>query len=535
MENITSDTPLNNAATVNNPTANYFDAIKNGITADPEILKYIASNPQIAQEELERLSETPVGTEVLKNPSAPINILEKAALSNDEEKRAAVAENPSTPLKHLRRLSKDKSDKVRSAAAKNPSIPKDIMKDLAKDSPKVRESLLENNMLTPDILDTLTSNASTSCDFNKKLMANPCIAASILAYNANNPDVCIRAGVAANPNTPKDIISKLADDSFPEVKSAAWKNPNIHQDKLSSLFLPDWTPQSIEHPTEQLRQYALENPSLDQDILDKAIFAAPERYADNVAKNPSASADTLNKIKNISKGKGGLKQFISDAMQLTTDAKKINNIKDEAAKYDNNPEIPLRKALNENFLKNVYNPYNLINDMRMLSKNHNQNTDLENKSHSNVTPASNIDMSIDKPISTTYSLELPEEIPESFSDILETIDDNENSTLSDAEKEAFATADRIVESLMEDILPHYSDNSVSEEDIGDRDNRFDTMEGNTNQLNNLLPTGDNDNNLQPTMGGSQPIGHNIPILGNPHQEWLFKNACEHIDELQSMF
>lgn len=503
----------------------YFNGIKNGTPANTELLKYIASNPQLAREELERLADTPVGTEAAKNPAAPEKMIEKAAVSANEDKRAAAAENPAAPEALLRRLSADPSPKVRSAAARNPAIPRDVMQKLAKDEPEVRESLLENNMLPPDILDTITSGASASCDFNRRLMANPCIDPASLAYNADNPDSCIREGVAANPNTPPEVLAGLTDDPLPKVREAAWKNAKIPRDKISSIFMPRWTPDEKNIKLEEARKAALENPAADKGVMRKAVFIDPEKYAGHVAKNPSAPASLINRLKTLSDGSGGLRIFISDATDMKNDPEAIEKIKSLAAGYGGDPSVPLRKALNAGFAKNVYDPYRLIQDMRRFSNPDGMKDEPVKFAPENASGKYAGIPQTEGPAVRKYSMDNFKDIPERFSDLPVPERSSDDQFPPEAEKAALEAADAIVDGIMENVLPAFT---LGKEETAAKNSK--KASGSPAGAAAQTAGGSGASSGGGSYGGGNP--EHIPE-GSP--EWLFQNACERIDVLQSMF
>lgn len=527
IENIKKNNDKKEEVIENPITNNYFDGIKNGFPADEEILEYIATNPNTAKDELERLANTPVGTEVLKNPSTPIEILEKAVNSQDEKKRVAVAENPSLSQKDLEKLSKDKSENVRKSLAKNKAIDENIMDRLSKDTDNVRENLLENDNLQPYMLDNVTNGLVEDCDFNKKFMSNPCISPELLKYNADNPDSCIREGVASNPNTPQEIVDKLSKDNLPNVRNAAYKNPNISDSNLNALFKPNWRPDKKNSIIDEKRKAALENPKINQNTIRKAALVAPDIYGSSIAKNPSTSPAILNSLKNMTNGKGGLRKFIDDSQYMKNSPTFKKDILEQAKKYKGNPEIPLRKTLNQNFIKDVYNPYNLIEDMRKLNTNNNLNNNIYNNNNIN----NGIDVSIDTPKKTTYSLDNIDNIPEHFSDLNIPENNDYNGFISpEAMNAAFRTADKIIDNVMADILPSFTGSNNT-----DLDNSGLNNNGNVNNLspNNVTNSISPQNNYNPNLNNA-PL-YNIPIDGNSKPLWLFENACKHIDDLESMF
>ena len=220
---------------LDNAAKKYFENIKNGFPKDDELLKIIAENPQLAGEYINELANTPVQTYALKNKSADPNMLREKASSDDEAVRAAVAENPNTPPDILEHLAKDKSNNVLKALAKNPSISKDMMENLSNYS-GLHSDMLENPAITTEIMRKISAGKNRDCDFNKKYMSNPCLSIDEILYNINNPDECVRMGLAANPKTPPEAIAELSNDKNPLVKYTAYKHPNIPNEKLNKFF-----------------------------------------------------------------------------------------------------------------------------------------------------------------------------------------------------------------------------------------------------------------------------------------------------------
>lgn len=347
----------------------YFNSLKEGNPADMELLKSVASNPALSREYLDKLADSPVGVEAVKNPSVSPEIVNHAALSADESKRAAAAENPEMRREDLFRMAYDKSPKVRASLARNPAISRDVMEKLAKDpDPSVREALLENMQLPPDILESVSKQEpQPDCDFVRKMMSNPCITPEVLRNNASNPDACFRAGVASNPNTPPEVLDGMIWDKDPEVMSRAFGNPNLKGAKLNDIFPEGWTGKDVPERMDQARKAALANPNLRIPVMREALTADPGKYGESLAKNPALPSGIADELGRMAGGRKGLRNFINDAGQLGTDKNFHRELKNESSKYNGDISIPLRKTLNTMFADSVYDPDRLASLIRSKS------------------------------------------------------------------------------------------------------------------------------------------------------------------------
>ncbi len=517
---------------LDNAAKKYFENIKNGFPEDDELLKIIAENPQLAREYINELANTPVQTYALKNKSADPNMLREKASSDDEAVRAAVAENPNTPPDILEHLAKDKSNNVLKALAKNPSISKDMMEDLSNYS-GLHSDMLENPAVTSEIMRKISAGKNRDCDFNKKYMSNPCLSIDEILYNVNNPDECVRMGLAANPKTPPKAIAELSDDKNPLVKHTAYKHPNIPQEKLNKLFPERWVPEPDNIIKEAARLAALENPNISPEIKEKAILMAPEKYAKAVAANKNAGQGMINKLKNMAQGKNGLETLIHSANDIKSNPEKLADIKNQ---MDNNKETadkPVRRMMNKEFVNNVYDPYKLIEDIRRIpSKNKkynikkdsagSQNTNAENAAgYENIVP------NVDAPPTI---LDKFSSAPEYFaSKPLPALNKGNVSYNPDAERAALKTADDIITDLMSDVLPDI-EKSIKTSSFTPRNNKSGNSE-NTGSIN-----GGNGDADVPSLADAVNNKSNMDnkyLTGR--QQDMYENACKKIDELHKMF
>lgn len=518
---------------LDNAAKKYFENIKNGFPEDDELLKIIAENPQLAGEYINELANTPVQTYALKNKSADPDMLRKKASSDDEAVRAAVAENPNTPPDILEHLAKDKSNNVLKSLAKNPSISKNMMEDLSNYS-GLHSDMLENPGLTPEIMRKISAGKNRDCDFNKKYMSNPCLSIDEILYNVNNPDECVRMGLAANPKTPPEAVAALSNDNNPLVKNAAYKHPNIPQEKLNELFPERWVPEPDNIIKEAAKLAALENPNISPEIKEKAILMAPEKYAKAVAANKNAGYDMIDKLKNMAQGKKGLETLIYSANNIKDSPEKLSDIKRQ---MDNNKETadkPVRRMMNKEFVNSVYDPYKLIEDMRKIpskNKKYNvkkdnagrQNNNAENKAgYERIVPAVNEVPSI---------LDKFGNAPEYFaSQPLPPLNKGDVSYNPDAERAALKTADDIITDLMSDVLPDI-EKSIKTSSFTPRNNKV----GNSDSTDNA----NGGNNAAVGVPSLTNAVNNKSNIENKYltgrQQDMYENACKKIDGLHKMF
>lgn len=510
----------------------YFDGIKNGFSEDDELLKIISENPNLAQEYINELANTPVQTSALKNSSADENLLREKAKSDNESIRAAVAENPNTPKDVLEELSKDKSNQVLKSLAKNPSISNEMMDNLSNYS-GLHNDMMENPALTPEIMRKITAGKNRDCEFNKRYMSNPCVPTEELIYNLNNPDECIRHGIALNPNTPAEAIEKLAEDNNPLVKSAAYKHKNMPQEKLNQLFPENWVREPDNAMKEAERLAALENPNISPEIRKKAVFMEPEKYGKAVATNKATSPELINKMKNMAQGKKGVHKLIYDIDNIKNNPNELAEIKKQMEKNQEPIDKPVRRLMNKKFVENVYDPYELIEDMRRIpssNKKNNLKKDSANNGANTGNNAGNTGGSNSiVPGSDTASSSILDKngnAPELFSSMpLPPLSKGAVSYNPEAEKQALKTADNIIESMMKDSVAGIEKALNSPSFINNGGGSANNNGSNGNSGANNTPNGLN----SLTTGKSSPAN-----LDKKNQK-IYENACREIDQLKKMF
>lgn len=509
-------------AVLDNATKDYFEKLKNGYEQDDELLKIISENPQLAEQYINELANTPIQTSALKNPSVTPELLREKAASNDETVRSAVAENPNTPKDILEHLAKDKSNKVLKSLAKNPSISQDMMEDLSNYS-GLHSDMMENPAITPEIMRKITAGKNRDCEFNKKYMSNPCISIDELLYNLNNPDECVRQGIALNPNTPTNAIKQLANDKNPLVKNSAYKHSNMSVDELNKLFPENWVPENNNPVKESARIAALENPNISPNIRKKAVFMDPARYSKTVASNKNISPELINRMKNMAQGKKGVNNLIAEVDNIKNNPSQLKKLKAEMDAKQEPLEKPLRRLMNKQFIDNVYDPYELIENMRQMpSSNKKYNLKNDKKDNNGNNQQGEYKNIVPAQYNKATILDKNGNPPDYFSNSpLPPLNPSDVSYNPDAEKAALKVADNIIKDLMNDSIPDIEKTLKS-----------------SSYIPNTGNSGNNKGNNQGNVGKNNSGSNIINKFGNNIDDKYYKtyeNACKKIDELHKMF
>lgn len=106
--------------------------------------------------------------------------------------------------------------------------------------------------------DRFANSDSDILHVRRVVAGNPNTPKQVLSRLSDDDISAIRRGVAENPKTPVDILRKLANDKCPEVRLAVAENPQTPQDTLSMLS---------EDTHVDVRFGVAENPHMPEDIL----------------------------------------------------------------------------------------------------------------------------------------------------------------------------------------------------------------------------------------------------------------------------
>ncbi|GHU84711.1 hypothetical protein AGMMS49941_03060 [Deferribacterales bacterium] len=330
--------------------------IATAITGKPQALELraqLARSAPLSTIQLERLAYGGYASDVAANPNITAALLEELFNSSESDVRAAAASNPNLTLPQLRRAVADSYSQVRAAVADNPNLTDDMMTLFANDADyAVRSAFLGNPNITQALINIIEPSISeASCDNRERIYAGHTIGIDALEYNANNPDPCVRRGVARNKNTPRRLVATLIADEDATVRINALKNPRFVPDEL---FVKGWQRESEQTRLTQLNA-ALANPSISLKILSIAT-RYPDRYGIGVASNPNVKMGLLTLLYDYSKPKGGLDGFFNKLEDLAADPAFIARLTALGTVGNGDWRHVLRDIINQSFIDDIYNP-----------------------------------------------------------------------------------------------------------------------------------------------------------------------------------
>lgn len=143
--------------------------------------------------------------------------------------------------------------------------------------------------------DRLKQLAAISTDLARRVATNPCASPDLLRQLANRNDTMIRSHVAANPNTPTDVLLHLGSE-FPQqlidnpIFSLLWlENPNVTHDipftTLMSLLQQEQVPiffleQAAIHCDGEVQLAVAMHPQTSRTALEKLVQCGDAQVAE---------------------------------------------------------------------------------------------------------------------------------------------------------------------------------------------------------------------------------------------------------------
>jgi hypothetical protein len=185
-------------------------------------------------------------------------------IPTDSQKRVNMAVSTDTPSV-LSALAVDELDAVRVAVASNVNTPCDVIEEMAKNEKAgcVIEAI-EKNPYTYYVSD-FADVEDYGQDIRYNIAANPNTPPNILAKMMKEDAFFFLEGIgeeiAQNPNTPADVLAKLADDnSRIVIRMAVAHNPNTPSELLEKLGKDD---------EPDVRKWVAHNPNTPSALLEK--------------------------------------------------------------------------------------------------------------------------------------------------------------------------------------------------------------------------------------------------------------------------
>jgi hypothetical protein len=204
---------------------------------------------------------------LVNHPETPAESLEKLAnLSDDIGKGAKLHIN-------LRGEITDEWDKIATEVIQDWSFSQDVDFDglvllVLEEVPKY----LTAKLFGLDIANYLVSQANTSADYLE----------IIFSEYSNNHHIIHH--LAQHPNTPPQILEKLAEFEEVTIRAAVAENPNLGERSLLAL---------LEDKSSDVRNAAIKNPSISMAVIDELEWRKNHQQREAIAQNPSVPLSVL--------------------------------------------------------------------------------------------------------------------------------------------------------------------------------------------------------------------------------------------------
>ena len=286
--------------------------------SNPKIREKVAGNINTPEDVLEKLAFDPyvsVRKEVAKNRNTTPLVLDKLASDSYVEIRETVAANSHTRPSTLEKLMHDphvdvqtqdalnknstpqildqlveESDlEVWRAVARNRRTSRQTLKRLSQESNYIGllAEVARNNQTSPDVLDNLSSNASSRV--RTEAARNWSTRADILHILAKDASISVRTEVAGNKTSSPDTLELLSNDSLSSVQVEVAKNLNTNKETLAVL---------AHRSNYVIRLYVAQNPNSSVSTLFLLAKDKDERVRRGVAQNPSVTESILSLLAN---------------------------------------------------------------------------------------------------------------------------------------------------------------------------------------------------------------------------------------------
>ncbi len=225
---------------------------------------------------------------VAGNLNSPTELLQQLATDEDEWVRKDTVQNPNCPLQALRQLANDNESHVRWCVAGNANCPGELLQQLVHNEDKweMKKAVLEHPNCP---VETLQKFATDSDENVRWLVArNPNCPVELLQQLAVDEDEDIRKEVARNPNCPIKTLEQLATDEDKYVRKAVAGNPNCPIETLQQL--------ASDEGQSALKEDIAENPNSPTKLLQQLAVDEDKDIREAVARNPNCPIKTLEQL-----------------------------------------------------------------------------------------------------------------------------------------------------------------------------------------------------------------------------------------------
>jgi hypothetical protein len=300
-------------------------------------------------------------------------ILSKLANSSSELIRIEVAKNEN--FKDLEKLAKDKSLAVRIEVAKRAN--EKVLKILAKDIfPEVRR-IVARRTKDPELLAQLAKDEDWRVRLEVAWNENKDFYTSFILAKDENPFV--REGVAFTTKS-KRVITMLSKDKEEIVRLAVCENPNTPIEVIEkiapssskiaekAILLPSIKPSTILkiwNKSELTKYYATLNPNTPAEVIEKIYMQNKENYkiVKNICKHPNTSQRILYELsfsndaeirREIAKHKNANYQILLKLAADIDNLTRINALNNPNFKEERELDKTSQKQVKSNFFQKFF-------------------------------------------------------------------------------------------------------------------------------------------------------------------------------------
>lgn len=247
----------------------------------------------------------------IRNPNAPLDVLEKVVADDLHGMKAAVAANPSAPAEMLLDLSFDTRGPVLMEVVKNPNRPvellseprvvdnpsvavrmalarqdatpeKVLLKLVQDEDSSVRRAAVSNFNLTGEVLGDVARGSDI--EMIEALTCRSDLALDLFVYLASHESTVVLEALAQNIYAPSEVLRSLADRGLDKVDRNLAMNRNSPPDVLECL---------ARHDDVVVRTFVAMSEDLDSDLLERLALDEELGVREWVAPNPNTPLHVL--------------------------------------------------------------------------------------------------------------------------------------------------------------------------------------------------------------------------------------------------
>lgn len=234
---------------------------------------------------------------IAKNPSTPVEAL--LSMVNDESYWVAKELSQRSEPAVLSALADDSRVKIRTLVAANRATPKSVLAKLqGEPSQQVRRGVLQNtglekSTLDPELWNKLISDSNPQA--RAKAASHPEAGPDQLAQLADDSEAVVRKAVALNSSTSTQTLSKLSTDQSPDVRLSVARNRGAAPQVLQTLFTAET---ARPHGDRYVFINIAANPNTPEEIVRQLSQTEDPWVLKGLASNPKTPVDVLRRLSN---------------------------------------------------------------------------------------------------------------------------------------------------------------------------------------------------------------------------------------------